>query len=74
MIFESGISAAAITAIVLNLLFNFGREQPEEGPIFAEAPPIGTTFEGDTDSLVPQGDPEDPTPTRPPTSRRPGAH
>src|SRR3712207_8625882 len=52
VIFDSGISAAAITAILLNLLFNVRRGQPEEAPIFAEAPAIGTTYEGDTEGIV----------------------
>lgn len=41
-IFHSGITAAAITAVVLNAIFNVwghGDEQ-REGPVFAEAPPI----------------------------------
>jgi uracil-xanthine permease len=43
-IFESGISAAAVTAVLLNLLFNVvGRKATDEGPIFAEAPPPGVT-------------------------------
>jgi xanthine permease len=41
-VFESGISAAAVTAVLLNLLFNTGRSR-DEGPIFAEAPPPGVT-------------------------------
>ncbi len=46
VIFESGISAAAIGAVVLNALFNIvGRKETTEGPIFAEAPAPGTTFE-----------------------------
>jgi len=71
VIFESGISAAAITAVLLNLLFNFRRGHLEEAPIFAEAPPIGTTFEGDTEGLVTEGDP--PHPIRP-THHGPDAH
>ena len=43
-IFESGISAAAVTAVLLNLLFNVaGRKVEDEGPIVAEAPPPGVT-------------------------------
>ncbi len=72
VIFESGISAAAVTAILLNLLFNFRRGAVEEGPIFAEAPPIGTTFEGDTEGLVTEGDP--PHPIRPMHHHGPDAH
>jgi uric acid transporter len=48
-IFESGISAAAVTAVLLNILFNMTRRPIEEaeGPIFAEAPPVGVTPEYD---------------------------
>jgi xanthine permease len=38
-VFESGISAAAVTAVLLNLLFTVGRTRAGEGPIAAEAPP-----------------------------------
>jgi xanthine permease len=72
VIFESGISAAAITAIVLNILFNYRRGHLEEAPIFAEAPPIGTTFEGDVEGIVTEGDPPHPAPHTHP--HRPDAH
>jgi len=43
-IFESGISAAAVTAVLLNLLFNVvGRRTGDEGPIAAEGPTPGIT-------------------------------
>ncbi len=44
-IFDSGISAAAVTAVLLNVLFHLTRRPVEEaeGPIFAEAPPPGVT-------------------------------
>jgi xanthine/uracil permease len=44
-IFESGISAAAVTAILLNILFNMTKRPIEEaeGPIFSESPPVGVT-------------------------------
>ena len=74
VVFDSGISAAAITAILLNLLFNVRRGQPEEGPIFAEAPAIGTTYEGDAEGIVVEHtDTAHPTPTRP-TRRVPDSH
>ncbi|SHN85978.1 xanthine permease [Geodermatophilus obscurus] len=64
VIFDSGISAAAITAILLNLLFNVRRGHLEEGPIFAEAPAIAT-FEGDAEGImVEHTDTDHPTPTR----------
>ncbi len=45
VIFESGISAAAIAAVALNALFNIvGRGDVGEGPIFAEGNAPGTTF------------------------------
>jgi xanthine permease len=74
VVFDSGISAAAITAILLNLLFNVRRGQPGEAPIFAEAPAIGTTYEGDTEGIVVEHtDTSHPTPTRP-TRRVPDSH
>src|SRR3712207_8697415 len=74
VIFDSGISAAAITAILLNLLFNVRRGQQEEAPIFAEAPAIGTTYEGETEGIVvAHTDTAHPTPTRP-TRRVPDSH
>ena len=74
VILDSGISAAAITAILLNLLFNVRRGQPDEAPIFAEAPAIGTTYEGDTEGIVVEHtDTDHPTPTRP-TRRASDSH
>jgi uric acid transporter len=47
---ESGISTAAIAAVLLNALFNIvGRREETEGPIFAEAPAPGTTYETEDD-------------------------
>jgi uric acid transporter len=47
-IFESGICAAAVTAVLLNILFNVaGKKADEEGPIFAEAPTPGVTPDHD---------------------------
>jgi uracil-xanthine permease len=45
VIADSGISAAAIAAVLLNALFNVvGRREEAEGPIFAEGNAPGTTF------------------------------
>jgi uric acid transporter len=56
-IFESGISAAAVTAVLLNLLFNSGRrKQPEEAPIFAEGPAPGLTPEYQPGGHLPHED------------------
>jgi xanthine permease len=45
VVFDSGISAAAIAAVLLNALFNIlGRKETTEGPIVAEAPAPGTTY------------------------------
>ena len=61
VIFDSGISAAAIYAIALNLVFNsFGRDQTDEAPIFAESPPIGATPEGDNGHLAGEREPAGP--------------
>jgi len=42
-IFDSGISSAAVTAVLLNILFNVVGRTAAEGPVFAEAPPPGVT-------------------------------
>jgi xanthine/uracil permease len=74
VIFDSGIRAAAITAVLLNLLFHVRRGQPDEAPIFAAAPAIGTTYEGDTEGIVVEHtDTDYPTPTRP-TRRASDSH
>jgi len=44
-IFESGISAAAVTAVALNILFNVHGRRDDAAPVFAEAPAIGDTSE-----------------------------
>ena len=41
VIFDSGITAAALTAVLLNIVFNIiGRKESAEAPIFAEGPAI----------------------------------
>ena len=42
-IFDSGISSAAVTAVLLNLLFNVGRGESKEAAIVAESPTVGVT-------------------------------
>ena len=42
-IFDSGISAAALVAVLLNILFNVGRGAPKEVALAAEAPTPGVT-------------------------------
>jgi uric acid transporter len=46
-IFDSGISSAAVTAVLLNVLFNVGRRGQKEAAIFAESPTVGVTPEYD---------------------------
>ena len=42
--FDSGISSAAVTAVLLNLLFNVGRRgEPTEAALVAESPTVGVT-------------------------------
>ncbi|MCV2487751.1 purine permease [Geodermatophilus sp. YIM 151500] len=89
VVFESGISAAAIAAVLLNALFNIvGRKETTEGPVFAEAPAPGTTY--DTRDNEPpavgrsrtstEGSPAAEAPSGPPTPdraappRRPTTH
>lgn len=48
VIFDSGITAAAITAVLLNWIFNIaGRTDDAEGPIFAEAPAVAAISDAD---------------------------
>ena len=42
-VFDSGISSAAVTAVLLNLLFNVGRGESKEAAIVAESPTVGVT-------------------------------
>ena len=43
-VFDSGISSAAVTAVLLNLLFNGGRRgEPTEAALVAESPTVGVT-------------------------------
>lgn len=52
VIFESGITASAITAVLLNIVFNIrGRGTPGEGPIFAEGPAPAYISDEDEDRL-----------------------
>lgn len=56
VIFDSGITAAALTAVLLNLIFNIiGRKGTGEGPIFSEAPPISAISDEDEMRLDPDG-------------------
>jgi hypothetical protein len=58
-VFDSGISSAAVTAVLLNLLFNVGRREPAEAALAAESPTPGVTPDYD----VPGG-------TTPPSRRQ----
>ena len=60
-IFDSGISAAAIVAVTLNIVFNMTTREDKEAPIFAEAPPPGVT-------------PDEDVPGGPEAARGPGYH
>ncbi len=56
VIFDSGITAAAITAVLLNIVFNIvGRSGDDEGPIFAEAPAPAAISDADEARLDPTG-------------------
>ena len=56
VIFDSGITAAAITAVLLNIVFNIiGRSGDGEGPIFAEGPAPAAISDTDEARLDPQG-------------------
>jgi len=56
VIFDSGITAADLTAVLLNILFNMsGRDEDDEGPIFSEAPAPATISDADEARLDPDG-------------------
>jgi xanthine permease len=42
-VFDSGISSAAVTAVLLNLLFTVRRNAPTEAALVAESPTVGVT-------------------------------
>ncbi len=54
-IFDSGISAAAVTAVTLNIFFNVLGRKDDAAPIFAESPAIGVTPEEQPGGHVPNG-------------------
>jgi xanthine permease len=60
-IFDSGISASAVVAVSLNIVFNVlgGKHHDGEGPIFAESPAIGVNPDDQPGGHVPH----DPTTT-----------
>ena len=85
VIVDSGITAAALTAVLLNILFNIvGRKTPAtEGPIFSEAPPPATISDADEIRLDPEGplarkqaegEVAEPARQQPDDATRPGAH
>jgi uric acid transporter len=56
VIFDSGITAAAITAVLLNIVFNIlGRPADAEAPIFAEGPAPAAISDADEARLDPEG-------------------
>jgi xanthine permease len=56
VIFDSGITAAALTAVLLNIVFNIiGRDNQDEGPIVSEAPAPGTISDSEEARLDPDG-------------------
>ena len=56
VIFDSGITAAAITAVLLNIVFNIiGRKAGDEGPLFAEGPAPAAISDADEARMDPQG-------------------
>ncbi len=56
VIFDSGITAAAVTAVLLNYIFNIvGRKGDVEAPIFAEAPAPMSISNEDEERLTTEG-------------------
>ncbi len=57
VIFDSGITSAAIMAVTLNIIFNIvGRSAEDEAPIFAEAPARGAISDADEARLTEHDD------------------
>ncbi|MET0865390.1 MAG: nucleobase:cation symporter-2 family protein [Nakamurella sp.] len=54
-IFDSGISAAAVTAVLLNIMFNVLGRKDNVAPIFAEGPAPGVTPENQPGQHAPHG-------------------
>ena len=55
-VFDSGISSAAVTAVLLNLLFNTGRgAAPTEAALVAESPTVGVTPDHDVPGGIADG-------------------
>ena len=53
VIFDSGITSAAVMAVTLNIIFNIvGRPAEDEGPIFAEAPAPAAITDEDEERLT----------------------
>ena len=67
-IFDSGISAAAVTAVLLNILFNVLGRKDNVAPIFAEGPAPGVTPEFQPGQHPPHG------PGTPHTGSGPDSH
>ncbi len=59
-IFDSGISSAALIAVVLNILFNILGRHGVEAAIFAESPTVGVTPDHDVPGGVSREDLRDP--------------
>ncbi len=73
VIFDSGITAAALTAVLLNFIFNIvGRTDDSEGPIFSEAPPLSTISDEDEDRMTQRREPRAPREPREPREPRKG--
>ena len=69
-IFDSGISAAAVTAVLLNILFNVLGRKDNAAPIFADSrPPVSPEFQ--PGRHAPHGYPETPDPDSPNARKRP---
>ena len=61
-IFDSGISAAAVTAVLLNILFNVLGRKDNAAPIFADGPAPGVTPEFQPGQHAPHGPNTSPRP------------
>ena len=62
VIFDSGITSAAITAVALNYVFNIaGRSPEDEAPLFAEGPAPAAISDADEARLDPSASSDDPS-------------
>lgn len=58
-IFDSGITSAALMAVLLNIVFNIIGRDSDEGPVFSHSGSMGAISDSDEERLDPRGEPRD---------------